>query len=139
MKHLIEFLKIIVVAIPFALVCSSIEPYPNHSELLVLPASLVLFVVVAYLFRSPRGRRSWLQFGLITVICYVVAMLWFWHGAMRGWWFPPVLPVMEQFFQLEGEGQLDAAVSNLFLVLWFIALVLGGLRLLRVEESSAKA
>ena len=90
MKHLIEFFKILAVAIPFSLVVSSIEPYPNHSELLVMPASLVLFMVVAYLFKRPQSRRRWLVFGLITVVCYVVALLWFWQGAMRGLWFPPV-------------------------------------------------
>lgn len=134
MKHLIEFFKILAVAIPFSLVVSSIEPYPNHSELLVMPASLVLFMVVAYLFKRPQSRRRWLVFGLITVVCYVVSLLWFWQGAMRGLWFPPVLPVIEQFFTVDGEGKLDAAVSNLFLMLWFVGLVLGGLRLLQAQK-----
>lgn len=134
-KHLIQFLKILAVAIPFSLVASSIEPYPNHSELLVLPVSLVLFVVVAYLFRGAQGRRNWLVFGLVTVVCYVVALLWFWQGAMRGLWFPPQLPLIEQFFAVDGEGKLDAAVSNLFFMLWFVALVFLGLRFLRQDAN----
>lgn len=54
---------------------------------------------------------------------------------MRGLWFPPVLPVIEQFFTVDGEGKLDAAVSNLFLMLWFVGLVLGGLRLLQAQKA----
>ena len=35
---------------------------------------------------------------------------------------------------MDGEGKLDAAVSNLFLMLWFVGQVLGGLRLLQAQK-----
>lgn len=139
MKYLLELIKILAVAVPFSLVASSIEPYPNHSELLVLPASLVLFSVVAYVLRRPHSRSNWLKFGLITVACYLVAMLWFWQGAMRGLWFPSLPPLVEQFFVVEGEGKMDAAVSNLFFLLWCVALLFWGLRTLSARAASKLA
>lgn len=139
MKHLLELIKILAVAIPFALVASSIEPYPNHSELLVLPASLVLFIVVAYMCRRSHSRGNWLKFGLITVVSYLIAMLWFWQGAMRGLWFPPLLPITEQFFVVEGEGKMDAAVTNLFCMLWLVAMLFWGVRFLSAKPASKSA
>lgn len=139
MKYLLELLKTLAVAIPFALVVSSIEPYPNHSELPVMAGSFVLFVLAAYLFRQPHSRRIWLRFGLITVVCYLVALLWFWQGAMRGLWFPPVLPIIEQFFAVEGEGKMDAAVSNLFFLLWCVVLFFQGVRFFSARTANKSA
>jgi hypothetical protein len=72
----------------------------------------------AILAVRPSWRRTLAVFGICTGIMAIIADWWFWSAAMdHGWWFPAV-PIVEQFKRVDGEGAYDAAVADIFILLW---------------------
>lgn len=109
------------VAILFGLAVAGVEPYPHAYEIPLLGFSAVFFLAVQRILHTPYAKRFWLWYGLATFLCYAVPFCWFWFGAMQhGWWYPPQLPIVEQFFLVDGEAAFDASVANVFLVLWAV-------------------
>ncbi len=122
MNSILRIFVTILVALLFGFTLSEIEPYPNSHGIIVLITSSTLFLIIAKRLRNPETKRTWIIYGVTTFACFAVTFSWFWFDAMSNqWWYPPQLPIIQQFFFVDGEAGYDAMVTNLFLVLWFIA------------------
>ena len=128
MKRALYVFGTIVVSLLFGFALSSIEPYPYAHSDMILVGGATFFLIVAISLRNSNLGPMWILFGLATFACFAVASFWFWFGAMNhGWWFPPELPIVQQFYYVDGEAGYDAHVGNLFVVLWlfvFLAFVI---------------
>ncbi len=119
MTQLLGSIKTAAMALLFGCVMASVEPYPYRYDSLAFSSGATFFIAAAIWTKQAALKRLWLAYGLATVVCYLLAFLWFWWGAMRyGWWYPTPPRLVQQWFFVDGEGSYDAMVSNLFLVLW---------------------
>ena len=119
MRGLLTALGMLLAGALFGLAVAAIEPYPYAHDVQVFAISSLAFVVVAILLRRPDARAAWGIFGIATSVCFFLISLWYWQGTMKhGWWFPSRPHIIERFFAVGGEAAPDAAVSNLFLVVW---------------------
>ncbi|MDM8542498.1 hypothetical protein QUF90_15590 [Desulfococcaceae bacterium HSG9] len=112
------------IAILFSFAIAGIPPSQSSSVDLIFVLSFVTFYLVSFFLQRHQCVALWNRFGLTTFFCYMFSLLWFWHGAMaRGLWYPSAPEIMQMFTSIDGESSYDAAVSNLFLVLWPIAII----------------
>ena len=119
MRGLLTALGMLVAGSLFGLAIAAIEPFPYAHDVQVFGVSVVLFIGVALLLRRHDALLAWAVYGVVTSLCFLVISLWYWQGTMKhGWWFPSRPHIVERFFQVGGEAAPDAAVSNLFLVVW---------------------
>lgn len=116
-------LKNILVSVLFGFSLASIPPYPYPNAELIWLVSTGLFLVLFYLVGSEGFKKFWFRFGVLTFICFAVVFSWFWYLAMPyGVWYPiDFLPIIQQFYRVDGESAYDAWVSNLFITVWVFA------------------
>lgn len=123
-RWLYEHTKTVGVALAFGLVLTGLETYPNDHDLEIFLAGSAAFLIISALLRRPQAKTRWVRYGLATVLCYLVPLFWFWYGAMTyGWWYPPQPPIIQHVYFVDGESGYDAAVTNLFLLLWVMVSV----------------
>lgn len=121
MKQTLYFSCATAISVLFGLAIALIEPYPNEHGVAIWCVSAFLYLVVAVAIANSRLKYVWLWYGGATFVCFGIAYVWFWFGAMaRGWWYPPQLPIVQQFFYVDGEASYDASVANLFLAVWLV-------------------
>ena len=121
--------RFIVIALLFGLAIGSIPPYPNtNADIIWLVSSVIYFL--ASLIPSDKFQHFWLQLGIATFALMLIAIIWFFHLTMMyGFWFPPdILPIIQQFYKVDGEASYDASVSNLFILMWLLVTVVLAVR-----------
>lgn len=115
--YIVNFFKIFISALLFGIGIASIPPYPNEYDYIILTISATLFATVASLNKASHTRNKLCLFGMMTFISFVSISLWYWKTDL---WYPPQIPIIEQFFFTDGEAGMDADVSNVFLICWFL-------------------
>jgi len=120
---MITHLKNILVSVLFGFALANIPPYPYSNAEFIWIVSAGLFLVLFYLVRSEGFHKFWFRLGVLTFICFAGVFAWFWHLAMPfGVWYPPdFLPIIQQFYFVDGKSAYDAKVSNLFIAVWVLA------------------
>jgi hypothetical protein len=141
MRKVINILFVIIVTGLFGYAIATIEPYPHTHDLHVFLISSICFLCVLVWLRSREERLRLLKYGLAVFACREFADFWYFYGSMqRGWWYPPQLPIVQQFCIVDGEAAHDARVSNLFLSLWLAVTMAFGCRFLftRAQGGSSR-
>ncbi len=124
MKLIVRILVLVLVSLFFGVAFTCIEPYPKHSSLIWVVASL-LFMFVEIAQRTTHSRIAWNIYGLAIFGCGMLLNWWYWWGVKEnGWWFPPQLPIVQHLYDVRPASVYDADVGNFFLVLWFVITVL---------------
>ena len=121
MSRLSEGLRVAVVAILFGLSLSTLSPFPYAHGEAILGISSIAYIFGYLALRKFCRPLSVQMFGIATFICFLTGYCWYWFGVMdNGWWYPPVIPLVQSFYSVDGESGYDADSANLGFLIWLI-------------------
>ncbi|WP_299775515.1 hypothetical protein [uncultured Pseudoteredinibacter sp.] len=116
-------LKLVVPAALFGVSMGLVPPYPYTYQMEITLGAMLVYYILGCVIKK-QSRNAFQLVGFLAFLCMLVVIFWFWHLSIpHGIWFPPdYFPVVQQFYQVDGESGYDAKVSNIFITLWLGAL-----------------
>ena len=102
----------------FSIAWSAIPPYPYTHDLCFAVIAALVFALLFFVQDSVGMHQRLFWLGIATFLCRLIVDLWYWFVNIL---YPPTLPIIEHFFPIRGvESQIDADISNVFLMFWFL-------------------
>lgn len=116
-----------------------VPPYSYAYSMEITLGAMFVYYVLGWIIN--QQSRYAFQLSVYSAFIYMlVVVFWFWHLSMpHGLWVPPdYSPVIQQFYQVDGESRYDAKDSNLFVTLWLGALFVIWVRHYLIKQLTAR-
>lgn len=124
MKKALGLLGDTIVAFLLALSLAEFHPHPYAYDAPIFFGTLAVFFV-SYFLSSNNVRSTIVMVSFLTSAVFSTLWLWYWIGAWEfGVWYPRAPEILQRFIHIDGESGYNAAVSNLFLLIWSIAVAI---------------